>query len=82
MLFIFLGNVKNKIVSCFNRVKNEKNMNNPNNVDTMEIFAKRIKEAKKFFEKNSAHIEIVRDNEVEKVYFILNPFCKWLPNVF
>jgi hypothetical protein len=32
-----------------------------------------------FFQKNSASIEIVRENNIEKIRFIKLPFCKYLP---
>jgi len=38
-----------------------------------------LKEGLKFFAENSAHIEVVRNKEVEKVYFHLQPFCGSLP---
>ncbi|KRX06791.1 MIR motif [Pseudocohnilembus persalinus] len=38
-----------------------------------------LKQAIQFFNKNSAHIELVRDNKIEKVHFILIPFCHYLP---
>lgn len=39
----------------------------------------RLKEAVRFFACNSATIEVVRDNRLEKVYFIILPFCRFLP---
>jgi len=52
-----------------------------NESKTMELQKQRIKEAWRFFGKNSAHIEILRNDDVEKVYFILNPICQFLPLV-
>lgn len=40
-----------------------------------------IKEAMEFFSKNSAHIEVVRNKNIEKVHFILLPYCHELPKV-
>lgn len=38
-----------------------------------------FKEAIAFFSKNTAHIEIVRDNETVKTNFILLPLCHYIP---
>jgi len=48
---------------------------------TLDLQKKTIKEASIFYENNSAHIEILRNDDVEKVYFILNPFCQFIPQV-
>ena len=77
----FLRKLKTQISACFKKKKNDQNETNANIANSMDIFAKTIKEAMKFFEKNSAHIEILKNEDVEKIYFILNPFCKFLPNV-
>lgn len=37
------------------------------------------KEALRFFDKNSAHIEVVRNDDLEVVHFIILPFCHYLP---
>lgn len=37
------------------------------------------KQAVRFFAKNSATIEVIRDNQLERVHFILLPFCHNLP---
>ena len=37
-----------------------------------------IREAVSFFRSNMAHIEIVRDGQLQKIYFPLLPFCKFL----
>lgn len=78
----FVRKLKTQISAYFKKKKDARNENNANiAANSMDIFAKTIKEAMKFFEKNSAHIEILKNEEVQKVYFILNPFCKFLPNV-
>jgi inositol 1,4,5-triphosphate receptor type 1/inositol 1,4,5-triphosphate receptor type 3 len=41
-----------------------------------EIF----KETLKFFVSNSAHIEVVRNNQLEKVHFYKLPHCHYLPD--
>jgi len=33
----------------------------------------------KFFSQNSAHIEVLKNKVIEKVYFIKLPFCHELP---
>lgn len=38
-----------------------------------------VAHAMDFFSKNSAHIEVIRNRDIEKVYFIVLPFCKELP---
>jgi len=38
-----------------------------------------VKEAFDFFSRNSAHIEVVRNKKLEKVHFMLLPFCKEIP---
>ena len=40
-----------------------------------------VKEAFDFFSRNSAHIEVVRNKKLEKVHFMLLPFCKEIPQV-
>ncbi len=40
---------------------------------------KYLKEAVKFFRQNCRSIEIVRDNELFRTFFILLPFCHMLP---
>ena len=40
---------------------------------------KLMKEALYFFKKNTAHIEVLRDSSVIKIYFPLLPSCKCLP---
>ena len=52
-----------------------------NEFKTLKLQKQRLKESWRFFGKNSAHIEILRNDDVEKVYFILNPFCQFLPLV-
>ena len=37
------------------------------------------KQAIKFFRDQTKHIEIVREDVIEKIYFILLPFCRTLP---
>jgi len=37
------------------------------------------KEGIRFFAQNSAHIEVVRNKNLERVYFFLQPFCHCLP---
>lgn len=39
------------------------------------------KEAMQFFSRNSAHIEVQRNGEVERVRFMLLPYCHELPKV-
>lgn len=36
------------------------------------------KEAFDFFSNIMAHIEIVRDNQIQKIYFPMLPFCKYI----
>lgn len=38
-----------------------------------------VREGMKFFAEHSAHIEVVRNKEIEKIYFYLQPFCHVLP---
>ena len=45
----------------------------------MEDRKLRLKKAFKFFMSNSAHIEIVRDDKLEIVFFPLLPYCRCLP---
>ncbi len=42
-------------------------------------FKELVREARKFFAKNSATIEIARNRHLERVHFILLPFCHYLP---
>ncbi|EWS73528.1 inositol-triphosphate type 1 protein (macronuclear) [Tetrahymena thermophila SB210] len=44
-----------------------------------ETEAKYFKEGIQFFKRNSASIEIVRNNQIEKVRFIKYPYCHFLP---
>jgi len=41
-----------------------------------------LREAFDFFSKNSATIEVVRNQQIEKVQFLLLPFCLELPKVW
>lgn len=38
-----------------------------------------FREALQFFVKHSGNIEIIRHNRIEKVNFILMPYCHYLP---
>ena len=38
-----------------------------------------LKQGLSFFRKNVAHIEIIRDNKVIKIFFPILPLCKCLP---
>jgi hypothetical protein len=42
----------------------------------MEVFRETIQ----FFATNSAHIEVVRDEKIETIYFYKLPFCQYLPD--
>lgn len=44
--------------------------------------SKKVDKAYEFFYSNSAHIEIHRENRLNRVYFIILPFCHCLQKVF
>lgn len=44
-----------------------------------DIVSKYFREGIQFFKRNSASIEVVRNNQIEKVRFIKLPFCHYLP---
>jgi len=43
---------------------------------------KKLFKAYEFFYTNSAHIEIIRENHLNRIYFIILPFCHCLQKVF
>lgn len=45
----------------------------------LEKFKENLKKAVSFLFKNTAHIEVLRNGELETIYFMLLPFCKRLP---
>jgi hypothetical protein len=48
-------------------------------IKKMQKEKNREKQAIKFFRDQTKHIEIVREDTIEKIYFILLPFCRTLP---
>lgn len=80
--FEFLKKYKVKLQNYWREKNLQKlNTNSYNETISLELQKQFTKESSRFFGKNSAHIEILRNDEVEKVYFILNPFCQFLPIV-
>jgi len=68
-----LKNQINKNLSKLLDEKEEKKMRKE--IEYREL----LREGLRFFAQNSAHIEVVRNRQVEKVYFHLHPFCHSLP---
>ena len=69
-------NQANKLKNEIGKLKGIKDLEEPL---TMKEKSKLYKEAIQFFAKNSAHIEVLRENVLERCFFILHPFCHCLP---
>jgi len=60
----------------------DKFINKEGKEDNDKTKLKKLMKAYEFFYRNSAHLEIMRENRLNKVYFIILPFCHCLQKVF
>ena len=76
----FYNQIKDKI-NIEKKFTNNQNLYKQVKIFTYLFFKTNIIKALRFFTLNSAHIEVLRNKKLEKIYFILIPYCNFIPKV-